>query len=159
MLSACANGPRTGTDAAPSGPQDRITVAVGPCFGFCPVYSASVTPKGAVRFDGQRHTAVLGERTRSIGIGGYRSLARDLSSFRPASGTTAALECTAAVSDVSQYTVTWIDAAGTSTTVTAPSRCSGGPGKALVELLQGMPDRLGVADWAKQTTRPGASRG
>jgi hypothetical protein len=69
------------------------------------------------------------------------------------------VECTAAVSDTSPFTVTWTDAAGHKTSATVQSGCPGGPGQALVALLRSAPERLGIADWAKQTTRPGASRG
>jgi hypothetical protein len=67
VLAACATGPGlgNGSTVAASAPGETITVALGPCFGFCPVYETSIAPDGGVRFDGQRHTAVLGERTRT----------------------------------------------------------------------------------------------
>ena len=156
-LAACTGSPPLET--VPPQAAETITVAVGPCFGFCPVYAATVTPVGLVRFDGQRHTAVLGEQTRTIDQASYRKLARDLAAFRPPSGTEAVVECTAAVSDTSTYTVTWADAAGRKTVATVQSGCPGGTGRTLVELLRGLPGRLGIADLAKQVTRPGASRG
>ncbi|WP_442679900.1 DUF6438 domain-containing protein [Sphingomonas sp. ASY06-1R] len=155
-LTACATAPRPGP-SAPSG--ETISVAVGPCFGFCPVYTASVAPDGSVRFDGERHTAVLGARTRTVGTSGYRALARDLAPFRPADGSEATIACIAAVSDTSPYVVTWTNAAGRKTSASVQSGCPGGPGQLLVQRLRALPDRLGIADWAKQTTRPGASRG
>jgi hypothetical protein len=118
-----------------------------------------VRPDGFVRFDGQRHTAVLGERTRKVDKAAYRTLVQDLAAFRPATGTDAVVECSAAVSDTSTYKVIWADAAGRNTVATVQSGCRGGVGRALVELLRGLPNRLGIADFAKQTTRPGASRG
>jgi Domain of unknown function (DUF6438) len=60
---------------APSGIGHRteaITFSVGPCFGFCPVYHASITPGGAVSFAGERHTAVIGDRQRNVGAGADR---------------------------------------------------------------------------------------
>ncbi len=156
-VAACVGNVRPASEAFR--PSETISVAVGPCFGFCPVYSVTVSPKGVVRFEGRRHTAVLGERTRNIGEVGYRKLASDLAGFRPVSGSDAVVECTAAVSDTSAYTVTWADAPGHRTTATVQSGCPGGAGHALAELLRGLPDRLGIADLAKQTTRPGVSRG
>lgn len=158
-LAACATTPGPDALAATRQNAETITVAVGPCFGFCPVYSTAIAPDGVVRFDGQRHTAVLGVRTRSVGVADYRALVRELEAFRPASGTEAVVDCTAAVSDTSAFTVTWTGAAGDKTTATVQSGCPGGPGRALVELLRSLPDRLGTGEWAKQTTRPGTSRG
>ncbi len=155
-LNACAPMPHPGS-AATSG--ETITVAVGPCFGFCPVYSTSVAPDGTVRFEGQRHTAVLGERARMAGMSTYRRLARDLAPFRPADGTEATIDCSAAVTDTSPYIITWTDPAGRKTSATVQSGCPGGAGQALVQRLRALPGQLGIADWAKQTTRPGASRG
>ena len=163
VLTACATAPGIGTHTGPIGaapaPQETITVALGPCFGFCPVYEASIAPEGGVRFEGQRHTAVLGERTRNVGAAVYDGLKRDLAAFRPAAGTQATVDCTAAVSDTSPYTVTWTDRAGRQTIATVQGGCPGGPGQALIQLLRGVPERLGIAEWARQTTRPGTSRG
>jgi hypothetical protein len=83
---------------------------------------------------------------------------RDLASFRPAAGMQAEMDCTVAVSDTSRYTVTWTDPAGGKTVATVQSGCPGGAGQALVWLLRGVPERLGIADWARQTARPGTSR-
>jgi hypothetical protein len=160
MLEACVSAPTVGTPVASSpAPSETITVSVGPCFGFCPVYTASVASDGIVRFVGQRHTAVLGERTKDAGAKAYRELVRDLAAFQPATGTEAAIECTAAMSDTSDYTVTWTGADGRKTVATVPSGCPGGPGSSLVRTLRDVPTRLGIGEWTKQTTRPGESRG
>lgn len=156
-LAACSVSPHPKAASSPTA--ETITVAVGPCFGFCPVYATTVTPEGFIRFEGQRHTAVLGERTRNVGAATYRALTRDLATIRPATGTEAVLDCAAAVSDTSPYTVTWTDAAGRKTVAMVESGCPGGQGRELVERLRDLPDRLGVAAWAKQMTRPGAPRG
>lgn len=143
-------------------PQDRtetITIGVGPCFGFCPVYDASISPNGTVRFEGRRHTAVLGERTRAAGPATYRDLARDLAIYRPATGTETVVECTAVVSDTSPYIVTWTDATGSKTTATVQGGCPDGAGHELFGILRAVPSRLGILEWSRQTTRPGASRG
>jgi hypothetical protein len=157
-LSACADGDRPSASAPPPS-AETIAISVGPCFGFCPVYQATVTPAGKVGFSGERHTAVLGARERDAGADVYRALARDLAPFRPADGQTAAVECEAAISDTSRYTITWIKPDGSKTEATHQRGCSGGPGKALDAILRDMDQRLGIADWAKQTTRPGVSRG
>lgn len=138
---------------------ETVTVAVGPCFGFCPVYQVSVAPDGALRFVGERHTAVIGERMKAIGAAASQALIRDLAPYRPATGSEAQIACTAMVSDTSSYTVTWEDRDGGKTVATVQDHCPGGPGQSLGALLRTLPTRLGIADWAKQVTRPGASRG
>lgn len=158
-LGACVAG-GSGPNAGSASPRtETITVSVGPCFGFCPVYDVVVTPAGAVRFSGRRHTALLGDRDRNAGVAAYRSVARDLAAFRPADGTTTAVQCSAAISDTSPYTVTWTGADGRRTVATHQRGCIDGPGKALDGVLATLPARLGIEDWAKQTTRPGSGRG
>jgi hypothetical protein len=158
-LTACATQHGSGSARPAISARETITVAVGPCFGFCPVYEAAVAPDGVVRFTGERHTAALGERTGSIGSLAAADFARDLAPFRPASGTEAEIDCTDTVSDASSYTVTWTNTDGRKTFAKVQGGCLGGPGQSLVILLRDLPTRLSIAEWAKQTTRPGASRG
>jgi Domain of unknown function (DUF6438) len=61
-LAACANPPVTGTTPdrpaqpeAASGPT-AITFEAGPCYGFCPDFSVTVSADGAVRYEGRRFT-------------------------------------------------------------------------------------------------------
>lgn len=158
-LTGCVTAPHApSTETAPS-TGDIISIAVGPCFGFCPVYKTEISPGGTVVFTGERHTAVLGERRREAGAGVYRSLASDLAAFRPVDGTTQRVECDADVTDTSTYTITWRKPDGREAVATHQSRCSGGPGQTLDILLRTLPAKLGVAAWAKQVTRPGAARG
>lgn len=158
MLAGCAQD-RGGLAGVPAATGEKISIAVGPCFGFCPVYSTSIASNGAVHYVGERHTAMLGERDRKLDQAIYRRLQRDLAAFRPADGTESAVECEAAISDTSRYTITWTAPDGRVTTATHQQGCSGGPGQALNKILTTVPDRLGVAAWAKQMTRPGVSRG
>jgi hypothetical protein len=136
-----------------------ILVSVGPCFGFCPVYDVAVASGDTVIFAGKRHTALLGDRSRQAPADTYRKVAADLAPFRPATGSEAEVPCDSQISDTSVYTITWVDPDGQRTVARHQSRCSGGPGRALDTLLGSLPARLGIADWAKQTTRNGASRG
>ena len=158
-LAACATTPGGQASTTPSTLKEIVTVSVGPCFGLCPVYDVSVTPGGLVQFTGTRHTAVLGHRIREVGPGAYVDVAKDLLRFRPATGTETVVECGAAVSDTSSFTVTWTSTGGTKTVAKVQSGCPSGPGKALGALLRDLPLRLGIAGWAKQTTRPEVSRG
>ena len=159
-LSACAGADSSAVHAPlPSVATETITVAVGPCFGFCPVYTVSISSSGSVGFLGERHTAVLGRRTQASSIDAYRELARQLAGYRPADGGHVAVECQATVSDTSTFTVTWSGADGNDAVATIASGCPGGPGHALIQILKDLPVRLGIADWAKQTMRPGTPRG
>ncbi len=163
LLASCAAVPphtaQNPAEQPAAMPAETIAIAVGPCFGFCPVYDLRIAPDGSVTFEGQRHTAVLGERRRAAGPESYKSLAADLAPYRPQTGSTATIDCQTAISDTSTYTITWTDPHGVKTIAQRRRGCSGGPGQALDSLLDGVPGRLGVAEWARQITRPGSSRG
>jgi hypothetical protein len=159
FLTGCQSGPRPHPASSPAVATDDIKVSVGPCFGFCPVYEVTVSADGTIAFEGVRHTAVLGERRRRTGAGTYRALETALAAYRPARGTTANVECDAAISDTSPYKIEWIEPDGTRTVATHQSRCPSGPGHELDQVLGKIPDQLGIAPWARQTTRPGEGRG
>lgn len=156
-LSACATAPKAGPGAPAA--LETIAVSVGPCFGFCPVYKLGITPDGTVAFDGERHTAVLGQRTRAAGRAAYDRTAAGLAPYRPATGATAETTCETRISDLQQYHLTWTAADGTVTTLNHDRGCRSPRNEALNELLQALPTQLGVEPWARQTTRPGVSRG
>lgn len=158
-LGACAGDRSSGLKSGASNDQEAVTVSVGPCFGFCPVYEVAIRSDGTIAFKGERHTAVLGDRTRLAPRDIYQSLTADLGRFRPADGETVKIACAAAISDTSTYTITWSNGAGVKTTAVLASRCPAGPGHELDAILGSLPQRLGISAWTKQTTRPGASRG
>jgi hypothetical protein len=157
LLGGCAT--MHGGKPAGGGGEEAVTLAVGPCFGFCPVYHVRLGPDGTMRFVGERHTAVLGERVGSIGRKSFLAVSRDLATFRPATGTEADVTCDVAISDTSSYTVTWSDPGGRTTVARVESGCPAGRGRALAKLLRDMPRRLGFDGWAAQKTRQGESRG
>lgn len=159
LLASCTTVPQENAGTPEAEGAETITISVGPCFGFCPVYNVGIVPKGTVTFEGKRHTVVVGERQHDAGAAAYRTLAADLAAYRPHTGTTATVECEAAISDTSTYTITWTNPRGDKTVALHRRSCSGGPGKALDAILEDVPSRLGIADWAKQITRPGESRG
>jgi hypothetical protein len=159
-LGACATTGAPGPLApVPAAGNASILVSVGPCFGFCPVYDVAIASGDTVIFAGKRHTAVLGDRSRQVPAETFRKVAADLAPFRPTTGTEAEVPCETQITDTSVYTITWIDVDGQRTVARHQSRCSGGPGRALDAVLGSLPERLGIADWAKQTIREGASRG
>jgi hypothetical protein len=157
-LAGCAAlGTLPAPEPAPRG--ETVRVSVGPCFGFCPVYTLGLTPNGEVLFRGERHTAVLGARTRRVSAADARAAAAALRPFRPADGTTAALPCKQLVSDQSRRTITWTDAQGRATTLEHDRGCRSAEAQALDAVLDALPARLGADGWARQVTRPGTSRG
>ena len=158
-LGACA---AVSPGVAPAGNASAtasIAISVGPCFGFCPVYDAKIAADGAVSFTGTRHTAVLGTRERQAGPQTYRAIEADLAPFRPVGGGTAEIPCAAEISDMPTYTITWIDPAGQRAIAIHRGGCREGRGHDLDAVLRGLPQRLGIVEWMKQTTRPGVSRG
>lgn len=158
-LGACAPGLQPIGDGNVTTPASTVSVSVGPCFGFCPVYGIAFDTEGTVRFSGIRHTAVLGERERKGDPAALRALDTELRRFRPAVGTSAIVECTMAVSDTSSYTIIWSEPGGRQTTATSQNGCAAGPGRDLDAILKNLPQLVGVADWARQPTRTGEPRG
>lgn len=154
-LSACALMPM---DAPPvSG--ETVSYSVGPCFGFCPVYAVSVTPDGHVAFDGERHTATLGKQDRDGGAQAYRTISNALAAYRPATGTTADTQCDSRMSDQQNYRIVWKAADGTETVLQHDRGCRSPKNDALNKTMEALPAKLGIADWARQTSRPGVGRG
>lgn len=154
-LSACALTPADTPQAA----SETISYSVGPCFGFCPVYTVSVTPDGHVTFDGERHTATLGGQEKDGGVQAYRTISKALGAYRPATGTTADTECESRMSDQQHYRIVWKAADGTETVLQHDRGCRSAKNDQLNKTMEALPDKLGIAEWAKQTTRPGVGRG
>ena len=158
-LSACAPTPHIAGTAPIPYTQESIANSVGPCFGFCPVYTVSVAPDGTTIFDGTRHTALLGRKLGGVGPAAYARLATSLAAYRPATGTTTRTICDAEASDLSDYHIVWTAPDGTRTMLDHNKGCRSARNTALNALLDEAPQTLGIADVSAQTTRPGASRG
>ncbi len=154
-LSACAMIPG---DTPPVG-AETIRYSVGPCFGFCPVYNVAVTPDGHVAFEGERHTATLGKHEKDGGAQAYRIMSNALAAYRPATGTTADTECESRMSDQQHYRIVWTAVDGTETVLQHDKGCRSAKNDALNKTMENLPAKLGIADWAKQTSRPGVGRG
>jgi hypothetical protein len=146
-LTACAT-PMDGGGQAVRG--ETIRLAVGPCFGFCPVYSLSVAPDGAVRFEGERHTTVVGVKEKTVSPQAYQAVARSLAEWRPASGTSAQTECERRASDLPTYTVVWTSDAGEMTTLHHDGGCMSAANSRLKTALQAIPGQLGVEPWLER---------
>jgi type 1 fimbria pilin len=157
MLSGCAT---LGTKpaGAPLAPE-TIVYSVGPCFGFCPVYKVEVTPTGHVTFEGERHTATLGKQEVEGGEKAYKAISNALKAYRPASGQTEQTQCDQRISDMQNYRIVWTATDGTQTVLEHDKGCRSARNEALNKALEALPAELGIANWAKQETRPGVSRG
>lgn len=157
-LAACSAG-HPGSVAPVSPPADTIAISVGPCFGFCPVYTLSVTEKGSVQFEGARHTVRLGAEAREAGPAAYAKVAEALAPYRPLSGSTTRTECDARISDQQSFRISWTGADGKVTTLDHDRGCRSAANDKLNAVLQDVPVLLGADGWASQVTRPGVSRG
>jgi len=147
-----------GHSAQPA-PAETIAYSVGPCFGFCPVYRVEVTPSGHIAFDGERHTATLGRQEVEGGTKAYRAIATSLAAYRPATGETAQTQCDQRISDMQHYRIVWTAADGTQTVLEHDKGCRSKTNDGLNKALATLPEALGIADWTRQETRPGVSRG
>lgn len=136
-----------------------IAISVGPCFGFCPVYSVTVASDGTTTFEGERHTALLGRKQRDGGEVAYQRMFEALAPYRPANGAEAQTSCDQRISDQAHYTITWTSPDGIVTKLDHDKGCRSAANEALNAALQALPKQLGIEPWARQMTRPGASRG
>jgi hypothetical protein len=148
-----------GKPETPAVAPETISYSVGPCFGFCPVYKVEVTPAGHVTFEGERHTATLGKQEIDGGTKAYSAISKAVAAHRPASGQTEQTKCEQSISDMQHYRITWTAADGTQTVLEHDKGCRSAKNDALNKAMEALPAKLGIADWAKQETRQGVSRG
>ena len=154
-LAACATTP----DAGPAAAAETISWSVGPCFGFCPVYTVAITPAGMVTFDGERNTTTLGRQVRQLTPQAYRAAAASLARFRPATGTSGQTVCDQRISDLSSTKIVWRRPGGAVTTLAHDKGCRSPRNDQLNAALQELPATLGIEEWTRQLTRPGVPRG
>lgn len=156
-LTGCAGSLNGSAPPHPAG--ETISISRGPCFGFCPVYTLSVTPQGLATFDGTRHTAVLGVHSREDGAAAYTAVAKALAPFKPRLGTTAETRCGTQISDQPHIQVRWTASDGSATVLNHDKGCRSAENEALGSVLERVPSQLGVDIWSAQLTRPGVPRG
>ncbi|HUD27978.1 MAG TPA: DUF6438 domain-containing protein [Novosphingobium sp.] len=137
---------------------EEIRISRGPCFGFCPVYILAVTPAGRVDFEGERHTAALGPRSRAVGRGVYEKVRGALAPLRPATGSEREVPCPSAATDMSTLTVEWITAGGTRTALRHRIGCRDPEGAGIERTVDAQLRLLEVDEWAAQKTWPGDPR-
>lgn len=151
LLSACA-GQRSVT-------VESISVSTGPCFGYCPIYDLTVDSNGLVKFHGERHTVLLGDRELQRSPTTYEEANVLLAPFRPADASASQTKCDETITDGQTYEITWTSAIGRKTVLRHNRGCLSAQNAKLNQALDRLPVLLGVEDLSKQITRPGISRG
>lgn len=144
-LAACANQNGNPVSSTPPVSQKEISFTVGPCFGFCPVYSVSVKADATVAFEGKRHTAHLGQRNLTADRTAFAKLEAELAPFRPATGSTDRTKCDVEASDMSDYHIVWTDPDGSKTVLDHSLGCRSAANDQLNAVLRQAPDRLGIS--------------
>lgn len=157
LLSAGCAAPSSTLPGVQAPVASSVTVSVGPCFGFCPVFTVEVRSSGEVVFEGLRHTAEIGRRTRQISPATLSELQSVLAPFRaqPAES----FPCTTMVSDQSTITIAWQQAGRTIARRDHDRGCQSPAGEQLERAVADVLARTGVDVWARQVTRPAAQRG
>lgn len=139
--------------------ETALRIARGPCFGFCPVYDIATAGRDHVRFQGIRHTAVLGETVKPVGRAAVAGLVERLAPYRPRSGSPDFV-CPQETSDQAEYTIIWqTPGSADRAALTFNSGCQSANGRALKSILEGAPAQLGFEEESRQVTRPGSPRG
>ena len=156
-LLACA-GPRSEPAAQAGQGPETLTVSVGPCFGFCPVFTAEFRSDGHVLFEGLRHTAELGQHERRITPAMFRMIATELRPGRFGSGGPDE-HCDTQLSDQSEIAVTWSSPSGGTARTVHSRGCRSAPGAAFEAAVAHVLNRTGIDQLARQVTRPGTPRG
>lgn len=141
LLSGCATG---GGSAPPVAQPERLSIAVGACYGTCPVYTVTVGQDGTGQFDGKEHVATQGVRSFRTTPATYGSLIAALKPFRPTTGSTAQTQCTQQVSDQPTYVITWTADGGGETVLNHDRGCFSTSNRQLNEVLEQTPDKLGI---------------
>jgi Domain of unknown function (DUF6438) len=138
---------------------ESLTVSTGPCFGYCPIYDLTVNSEGVVKFHGERHTMLLGDRELHLSPAKYKEATTLLEPFRPADTLISQTKCDDTITDGQTYEITWTNAAGQKKILRHNRGCLSAQNEKLNQALDRLPALLGVEDLSKQITRPGVSRG
>jgi hypothetical protein len=85
-LAGCKTSSGSGYGYGHGGNVESITLATGPCFGTCPVYTVTVHANGSGLFTGQNHTTVTGNQAFTVTPAQYTAFVNHLAPIRPASG-------------------------------------------------------------------------
>lgn len=153
MLTAGCITDRGEEDIASSGSaaaraNDTIKVSAGPCFGFCPSYSVTVTADGSGLLVPVRNTSVPGPTRFTVTTAQYRKLRASLAAFRPATGQSKRIgqgeNCERFATDMPGYDIEWAREGADKTELDFQSGCFDARYAKLRSALSAMPRLLEI---------------
>ncbi|PCD01583.1 hypothetical protein COC42_15745 [Sphingomonas spermidinifaciens] len=111
LAAGCAMQPGAAPDTPVPIEREAVTYSTAPCFGFCPVYSVTMTPEGEGVFTGQRHVAATGERRFSVDRATAARFIEHLGAVKPVAGDRriemGSPDCGVAPTDMPSIDVRW----------------------------------------------------
>lgn len=140
-LAACAH------DRAPPRGGETISYSTSMCFGTCPVYTVTLGPDGQGIFNGERFTAVTGERRFQATPEQVRAVTAALAKIRPDGDreiVPGKPDCGDFATDMPGATVRWQGAGGTSS-LQFNYGC-GMKNRKVADTLRAVPDMLPIGD-------------
>ena len=140
-------GPRPGVAG------DTISIAAGPCFGACPVYSVTVTPDGSGLLEPRRFAAVPGDTRFTVTASQYRRLRASLADFRPVAGEARRIghgeNCDRFATDMPGYAIIWRRSGQKAASLDFQSGCMDARYDRLRAALAAMPGTLQIEPMLK----------
>jgi hypothetical protein len=142
---------------------DTIKVTAGPCLGFCPSYSVTVTPDGSgllvptrsLLLPG-RNMAVPGPTRFTVTVAQYRKLRASLAAFRPTTGQSKRIghgeNCVRFATDMPGYEIEWTRQGAGKTELNFQSGCLDARYTRLRAALSAMPKVLEIEPMLKPKT-------
>lgn len=151
LLNACAMTPAS---IVPRAGVDTITVDFGACYGPCPIFTLTIASDGEVRFmDRGQHRDEAVQRI-VVEPSRYERVAAALAQYQPPHQLPA---CRTMVTDSQDFTVTWTNRSGATTTLHHYAGDTCEADEALTQVLLAIPDLVGVSDRVRPS-RFGARR-
>lgn len=125
------------TAHAESGPAS-ITIARGPCFGACPIYSARIDAPGSGHFNGTRFVAITGEREFASTPETFEQIRTLLAPWSPNSGEQyiGSGNCTRYATDHPTWSISWTERNGAVRTLHFDTGCHDDRYKPLAEAVR-----------------------
>lgn len=152
-LVSCAPG-ATSAESTAMNPESasnvEIRLARGACFGFCPVYTVTITGAGEVRYEGRNFVNVVGQRTATIPAA---DVARLVARFDEVGFNNLQDAYRANVSDLPSYSVTLVRDGHTKTVVDYGGVDAGMP-RAIRDLEAEIDRVAGTAQWILRDGQP-----
>ncbi len=77
LLGGCADDGKRDPPAEPIA-FDTVVMHRSACYGFCPVYTITISSSGKVEFSGEQHVAAVGDFTKQIELSEIRRLSKSI---------------------------------------------------------------------------------